>query len=136
MVLHSCPCCDIHVCICIHVCVCVCVAGFGHKWEWGSCDASLCEGPGVESGREGGGRRDIVRKGGKKRGKRGRQSGEVEARKKQREVNEREGEKGERERGGKSDRLRERRGERGGLRGDCESCGNVWPRQERRERRE
>lgn len=37
------------VVMCVSVCafVCECVAaGSGHKWEWGSCDASLCQGTG------------------------------------------------------------------------------------------
>lgn len=61
-----------------------------------------------------------------KKGKRVRQRREVETRQKRSEWER--GRKG----GGKSDRPN--RG--GGLEGDCESCGNVLPRQERREQRE
>lgn len=46
----------IYVHACVFLCVCECVAGSGHKWERGSCDASLCQGMG-ETDREGGGRR-------------------------------------------------------------------------------
>lgn len=71
----------------------------------------------------------------RQRGKRGRQRREGETR--QKKVNE--GERGKEGGWGDGSRKRGRKGKRGACEGgerDFESCGNVWPRQERREQGE